>query len=157
MCIKARTLETPIGKICLYADANGLCGLSFHAQREQSDASHTLDWAERELKEYFAGRRKAFSVPLSIRGTPFQQAVYRVLTEIPYGETRSYGSIAEQIGKKGAARAVGMANHRNPLPIFLPCHRVVGKRGELTGYAGGLEVKRILLEIEDKYKAYVEV
>lgn len=104
--------------------------------------------AAAELDEYFAGGRKTFTVPLSPEGTPFQRSVWQALREIPYGQTRSYGQIAAAVGRPRAARAVGMANHDNPLLIFTPCHRVVGKNGALTGFACGLEVKRRLLELE---------
>ena len=104
--------------------------------------------AAAELEEYFAGRRIAFTVPLSPHGTGFQLAVWRALRDIPYGQTRTYGEIAGLVGRPRAARAVGMANHDNPLLIMTPCHRVVGKDGTLTGFACGLEVKRRLLELE---------
>ena len=150
MCIKVRTLQTPIGKIELRADENGVCALLFHTGGEKNDASPLLDRAQRELEEYFAGRRRAFSVPLSIVGTPFQKKVWRALCGIPYGETRTYGEIAAMTGNEKAARAVGMANNKNPLPMFIPCHRVIGAGGALTGYAGGLEIKKILLGIEER-------
>ena len=130
------------------ADGDGLCALRFAAAGEEMDAAPVLMQAERELEEYFAGRRTAFSVPLSMHGTPFQMAVWAALRAIPYGETRSYGELARRIGRPGACRAVGMANHVNPLPILVPCHRVVGADGHLTGYAGGLDVKKYLLELE---------
>ena len=104
--------------------------------------------AAAELEEYFERRRDVFTVPLSPHGTQFQLAVWRALRDIPYGQTRTYGEIAGSVGRPGAARAVGMANHDNPLLIFTPCHRVVGKDGALTGFACGLEVKRSLLELE---------
>lgn len=143
-----RHIETPIGRLALCADGDGLCALRFAATGEGMDAAPVLLQAERELKEYFAGRRTAFSVPLSMRGTPFQMEVWAALRAIPYGETRSYGELARRIGRPGACRAVGMANHVNPLPILVPCHRVVGADGRLTGYAGGLDVKKYLLELE---------
>ena len=143
-----RHIETPIGRLKLCADGDGLCALRFAATGEEMDAAPVLLQAERELKEYFAGRRTAFSVPLSMHGTPFQMAVWEALRTIPYGETRSYGELAAQIGRPRACRAVGMANHVNPLPILVPCHRIVGADGHLTGYAGGLEVKKYLLELE---------
>ena len=155
MCIKARTLETPIGKIEIRADENGVCALLFHAEGDKNDDSRHLDRAQRELEEYFAGRRKAFSVPLSVVGTPFQQKVWRALRDIPYGETRSYGEIAETVGNRKAARAVGMANNKNPLPVFIPCHRVIGANKRLTGYAGGLDIKEILLGIEERNRENV--
>ena len=141
-------METPIGRILICADADGICALRFHAGEISNDASPLLDLAQRELEEYFAGRRRAFSVPLSMRGTAFQEAVWRALMEIPYGQTATYGGIARRIGRDRSCRAVGMANHANPLPVFVPCHRVVGANGKLTGYAGGLEIKQILLQIE---------
>lgn len=104
--------------------------------------------AGRQLTEYFHGERKDFDVPLAFAGTPFQVKVWQALLTIPYGETRSYGSIARQIGHPTAARAVGAANGRNPISIVAPCHRVVGTSGALTGFAGGLEAKRILLDLE---------
>ena len=136
------------------ADGDGLCALRFAAAGEEMDAAPVLLQAERELEEYFAGRRTAFSVPLSMHGTPFQMEVWAALRTIPYGETRSYATLAAQIGRLRACRAVGMANHVNPLPIFVPCHRVVGADGRLTGYAGGLDVKKYLLKLEG---AYVEI
>ena len=149
-----RHMESPIGRLQLCADGDGLCALRFAATGEEMDAAPVLMQAERELEEYFAGRRTAFSVPLSMHGTPFQMEVWAALRTIPYGETRSYASLAAQIGRPRACRAVGMANHVNPLPIFVPCHRVVGADGRLTGYAGGLDVKKYLLKLEG---AYVEI
>lgn len=143
-----RVVETPVGKMTLCADEVGVCALEFGVKTERADASPLLDHAQQELEEYFAGRRRAFSVPLSIHGTPFQEKVWRALMEIPYGETISYGELARRVGNAKAARAVGMANHVNRIPIIIPCHRVVGANGRLTGYAGGLEIKRILLETE---------
>lgn len=101
-----------------------------------------------EFDAYFAGRLQRFSLPLAARGTAFQQAVWQALCDIPYGETRSYSDIARSIGKPDAVRAVGAANGRNPLSIIVPCHRVIGQNGSLTGYAGGLEIKKVLLAIE---------
>lgn len=141
-------METLLGPLTLQADEAGLCALSFGAQSMRRDTSPLLEDAQRELNEYFAGRRRAFSVPLSIHGTPFQQSVWRALMEIPWGETISYGELARRIGRPNACRAVGMANHANSLPIFIPCHRIIGADGRLTGYAGGLEIKKKLLEIE---------
>lgn len=143
-----RVIETPVGKLTLCADEAGLCALKFGAQSVRSDALPLLDQAQRELEEYFAGRRSVFSVPLSIHGTAFQERVWRALMEIPCGETITYGELARRVGNEKACRAVGMANHVNRIPIFIPCHRVVGANGKLTGYAGGLEIKRILLETE---------
>jgi methylated-DNA-[protein]-cysteine S-methyltransferase len=107
-----------------------------------------LERAVRELNEYFAGARRDFDLPLAPQGTPFQRCVWDALRTIPYGETRSYGEIAAQVGKPGAARAVGGANNRNPLALFIPCHRVIGADGSLTGFASGLDHKHFLLELE---------
>jgi methylated-DNA-[protein]-cysteine S-methyltransferase len=104
--------------------------------------------AIRQLNEYLAGKRKTFTVPLHFMGTPFQLKVWDELRRIPYGETRSYGELAGRVGNLKAQRAVGMANNKNPIAILVPCHRVIGKDGSLTGYAGGLELKRRLLELE---------
>ena len=117
-------------------------------EQEKQTAQEVLAQAAREIGEYFAGRRRAFTVPTAAAGTPFQQAVWNALKKIPYGETRSYGEIARRIGHPRASRAVGQANNRNPLPIVVPCHRVIGTSGALTGYAGGLAVKVRLLELE---------
>lgn len=108
--------------------------------------------AYRQLEEYFAGKRQYFSVPLAAKGTPFQERVWKALQTIPYGETRTYGQIAAQIGQPGASRAVGMANHRNPVAIMIPCHRVIGADGALTGYGGGLERKAFLLQLEQSHR-----
>ena len=103
---------------------------------------------KKQLEEYFAGKRKTFDLPLVPKGTEFQQKVWKALQEIPYGETRTYGEIAAAIGNPKAARAVGMANNKNPIGIIIPCHRVVGANGKLVGYAGGMEKKEFLLELE---------
>lgn len=116
--------------------------------QEARAAQEILEQAAREIGEYFEGKRRAFAVPTAAAGTPFQQAVWNALKEIPYGETRTYGEIARRIGHPRASRAVGQANNRNPLPIVVPCHRVIGASGALTGYAGGLAVKVRLLELE---------
>ena len=142
----------PIGTLGLMDDGQGLSRVFLHREDVQPDTREgetplTL-WAAAELEEYFAGKRKSFAVPLSPQGTTFQLAVWQALRDIPYGQTRTYGEIAAAVGRPRAARAVGMANHDNPLLIFTPCHRVVGKNGSLTGFACGLEVKRRLLELE---------
>lgn len=110
--------------------------------------SPVSDLAASQLREYFAGSRKTFDFPCELRGTSFQLAVWEALRRIPYGQTRTYGQIAAAIGRPKASRAVGMACHRNPLWIVVPCHRVVGSSGALTGYAGGLSMKRMLLDME---------
>jgi methylated-DNA-[protein]-cysteine S-methyltransferase len=101
-----------------------------------------------QLRQYFAGKRQQFELPISPQGTPFQERVWQELRKIPYGETVSYGTIAQRIGKPKACRAVGMANSKNPIPIIIPCHRIIGKDGSLTGFGGGLPVKKQLLELE---------
>ena len=144
--------EYPIGTLGLMDDGRGLSRVFLRREGMEPDAPEgetplTLQAAE-ELEEYFSGKRRRFTVPLSPHGTDFQQAVWEALRAIPYGETRTYGEIAAAVGRPKAARAVGMANHDNPLLIFTPCHRVVGKNGALTGFACGLEVKRRLLALE---------
>lgn len=110
-------------------------------EKEQQERTEVSDEAARQLEEYFQGKRKTFKLPLKLKGTEFQKLVWDALLTIPYGETRSYSEIACQIGRPKASRAVGMANHRNPVAIVVPCHRVIGKNGSLTGYAGGLDKK----------------
>lgn len=144
--------DSPIGTLGLVDDGSGLSRVFL--RREEGERAGRLGeteltaWAAAELEEYFSGRRTAFSVPLSPHGTAFQLAVWEALRNIPYGQTRTYGEIAAAVGRPKAARAVGMANHDNPLLIFTPCHRVVGKGGVLTGFACGLEVKERLLALE---------
>ena len=143
--------ETPIGRLQIFADSEYITGISFFEKKIQNaveEETFLIKKMRSELEEYFNGKRKSFEVPIKPFGTSFQQPVWKALQEIPYGETRSYKQIAEMIGKPAACRAVGMANNRNPIPIVIPCHRVVGANGDLTGYAGGLEVKRKLLDIE---------
>jgi O-6-methylguanine DNA methyltransferase len=143
-------LDTPVGPLTLASTERGLSSLQFGttipsgAALDEVANSVFLD----QVREYFQGRRTDFDFPLDVEGTPFQMTVWGALRQIPYGETRSYGDIAKTIGKPGAARAVGMANHENPIAVVIPCHRVVGQNGSLTGYAGGLELKQKLLSIE---------
>lgn len=118
--------------------------------RADSAQPEVLQQAVQELTEFFAGTRRTFTVPVAPEGTPFQQTVWMALQRIPYGETCSYQAVAEAVGNPKACRAVGMANHRNPIPIIIPCHRVVGANGHLTGYAGGLEIKSRLLRFEQE-------
>lgn len=145
---------SPIGPLTLVEEDGALAAVRFHPDLPRDAASFALPstpllrQAAAELREYFAGQRRQFTVPLDPKGTPFQQKVWKALQEIPYGETRSYKEIAIAAGNEKACRAVGMANNRNPLPIFIPCHRVVGSDGKLVGYAGGLDVKTFLLELE---------
>ena len=127
-----------------------MTGLRFCGQEvpAQGPVSPVLAQAAAQLAEYFAGQRQSFTIPLAPRGTPFQQEVWRALCAIPYGQTRSYGQLAAALGRPSAARAVGGACRRNPIWLMIPCHRVVGASGSLTGYAGGLERKKALLALE---------
>ncbi|NLJ32011.1 MAG: methylated-DNA--[protein]-cysteine S-methyltransferase [Clostridiales bacterium] len=146
-----------IGTLAVAEDGAGITNI--HQKRETRTDSFCetetplLKEAARQLGEYFSGARTAFSLPLSLSGTDFQLSAWEALRAIPYGETRSYKQIAEQIGRPNACRAVGMANHRNPVMILVPCHRVIGTDGGLTGYAGGLDVKRYLLDLEKENRA----
>ena len=140
-------VDTPLGRMYISSDGENITGLRFGScESETPDA--VLMKAKAELQEYFAGQRKSFDLPLKPEGTTFQQSVWHALCEIPYGKTATYGQIAERIGNKKACRAVGMANNRNPIAIIIPCHRVIGAGGKLTGYAGGLDKKEFLLELE---------
>lgn len=149
--------QTPIGKIRLRATDQGLLALD-HTNQQSTVDPHSenkpthpiLQQAITELDEYFAGTRRDFQTPLTPAGTTFQLSVWEALRTIPYGETASYSDIATHISNPAAVRAVGAANGRNPLSIFIPCHRIIGKNGTLTGYAGGLEVKKILLRVEQQ-------
>ena len=144
-------LSSPVGKIALLEDEAGICGLYFdnepHIEADECESELLLE-AALQLSEYFEGRRTQFELPLSISGTPFQKSVWQALQNIPYGETRSYGQIAAEIGNSKASRAVGMANNRNKIAIIIPCHRVIGANGALIGFGGGLDKKTILLELE---------
>lgn len=115
---------------------------------DAGDSVPVLEQAARELEEYFAGERRDFTVPLAAKGTAFQRLVWAELRKIPYGTTATYGDIAARIGKSGAAMAVGQANSRNPIPILIPCHRVIGANGKLVGYTGGMHIKKTLLAVE---------
>jgi methylated-DNA-[protein]-cysteine S-methyltransferase len=149
--------ESPLGTMIVAATDAGLAGLWFEGQRHLPDSSawpqaprHPLLLeAVAQLRDYFAGRRTQFALPLDLQGgTPFQQSVWQALLAIPAGGTASYGDISQQVGRPAAVRAVGAAVGRNPLSIVVPCHRVLGSDGSLTGYAGGLERKSALLELE---------
>jgi methylated-DNA-[protein]-cysteine S-methyltransferase len=149
------TVDSPIGELLVIGDGEVVHGLKMNGDGDFDDrkAAMTRDQdayagALSQLTEYFAGEREEFDLPLDPQGTEFQLAVWRALTEIPYGETRSYGQIAESVGRPKAARAVGMANNKNPIAVIVPCHRVIGAGGALVGYAGGLERKTLLLELE---------
>lgn len=148
--MSCRNLDSPVGVLGLAASNGFIVKIVFGGAEETCAQDPVLDAAELQLREYFTGARRRFELPLRPEGTPFQQKVWRALMEIPYGETRAYSEIAAAVGAPRAARAVGMANHVNPIPVVIPCHRVVGKSGSLTGYAGGLDMKAALLELEMK-------
>lgn len=145
-------LDTPIGRLRLVSRDDHLVGIEFEGHQEavagEEKSDPVLTACAAQLREYFAGKRRSFSLPLAPEGTVFQRAVWHALETIPFGELRSYREVAEAIGKPTAVRAVGAANGRNPLPIVVPCHRVVGSDGSLTGFAGGMEIKRQLLVLE---------
>jgi methylated-DNA-[protein]-cysteine S-methyltransferase len=157
MSLTYKLMRSPVGELKLIASDKGLVAVLWendvpHRVRVGEmveDGRHpVLMEAERQLGEYFAGKRQEFSVPLDMRGTAFQRDVWRALLEIPFGETRSYLDLAKRLGNPNATRAVGAANGRNPLSIVVPCHRVIGASGKLTGFAGGLDVKAKLLGLE---------
>jgi methylated-DNA-[protein]-cysteine S-methyltransferase len=146
-------IDSPVGTLRLVSDGEHMVAIEFEGRHGEpgadGDGSDTaLAACAAQLAEYFAGERHAFDLPLAPAGTAFQRHVWAALAQIPYGELRSYREIARAIGQPAAVRAVGAANGRNPLPIVVPCHRVVGSDGSLTGFAGGLEIKRRLLELE---------
>lgn len=146
-------LDTPIGELSLTTDETGVCGVRFgrveSATGVDPAATGPLALAVAELRAYFAGELTDFTVPLSVRrGSDFERAVWRQMTLIPYGETRTYGEVAAAVGDPGGARAVGVACNRNPIPVIVPCHRIVGAGGKLVGFGGGLPRKRHLLELE---------
>lgn len=147
-------MESPIGKLWIVEDGKGISGVLFRGERVPESAvleeTDRLSEAKKQLEEYFSGLRRTFTLPLSLHGTQFQKEDWAALCTIPYGETRSYQQIANQIGRPLACRAVGMANHSNPVSIIVPCHRVIGKNGSMTGYGGGIDIKVMLLELEQK-------
>jgi methylated-DNA-[protein]-cysteine S-methyltransferase len=152
-----KMMDSPVGRLQLVASDDGLAAILWENDRphrvrlniEAADDRHpVLVETERQLGEYFAGERKEFTVKLDVDGTAFQRKVWNALLTIPFGETRSYGQIAKQIGNPAAVRAVGAANGRNPVSIIAPCHRVIGSTGKLTGFGGGLDVKAHLLALE---------
>jgi methylated-DNA-[protein]-cysteine S-methyltransferase len=150
-------LESPVGRLVLVASGGGLTDLLFSGPEDKTllevpgseAAAQILRNAKGQLGEYFAGVRKQFSVPLEFHGTAFQQEAWRGLLTIPYGQTVSYGEQARRIGRPRAVRAIGAANGANPIPIIVPCHRVIGADGSLTGYGGGMEIKKKLLALEN--------
>ena len=141
-------VQSPVGPLTLSGTDAAVTGLHFGDVSSGLHGAPLLERAAAELAEYFAGHRRTFTVPLAPSGTPFQRKVWDALREIPYGETVRYKDIAARIGNPRACRAVGLANNRNPISIFIPCHRVVGADGSLVGYGGGLPVKKLLLELE---------
>ncbi len=157
MNLSYKYFASPVGELKLVASATGLIAILWKNDNPRrvplkdlvkDNDQPILIETERQLKEYFAGKRDAFSIPLDMRGTAFQKDVWRALLAIPFGKTLSYGQIAKQLGRPMASRAVGAANGRNPISIIVPCHRVIGSSGKLTGFAGGLDVKAHLLNLE---------
>lgn len=148
--IAALNVDSPIGRLGLCARDGFLVRIVFGGVEEEAGDDAVLYEAAAQLREYFAGARREFDLPTAPEGTEFQKKVWNALTGIPYGETRSYADIAAEVGSPKGFRAVGMANHVNPLPIIVPCHRVVGKNGAPVGYAGGLDMKLWLLEMEKR-------
>jgi methylated-DNA-[protein]-cysteine S-methyltransferase len=151
------TMESPIGPLLLAGDDGGLCFLSFAGKK--GAVTVRKEWNEnpapfaaviRQLRAYFSGELTEFDVRLNLQGTPFQLRVWECLQEIPYGETISYGQLARRIRQPSAVRAVGLANGSNPIPIIVPCHRVIGSDGSLTGYGGGISIKEKLLALESR-------
>lgn len=143
------TIDTPIGPLTVTVnDTGAVTSVTFGQPDVSAAPSDASEAAADQLREYFAGRRTEFDLPLAATGTEFQRRVWAALTTIPYGQTWSYGRLAAELGQPTASRAVGLANGRNPIAIVVPCHRVIGASGTLTGYAGGLERKRWLLDLE---------
>jgi methylated-DNA-[protein]-cysteine S-methyltransferase len=156
-----KVIDSPVGKLKLVASADGLAAILWGRDDPtrvplgpcvESSEHPLLVETEQQLREYFEGKRRTFSLALHFRGTVFQKRVWQALLTIPYGETRSYGQIAAQIGRASAARAVGAANGKNPISIIAPCHRVIGSDGKLTGFAGGLDIKERLLALEAEHR-----
>jgi methylated-DNA-[protein]-cysteine S-methyltransferase len=155
--VRYDVVDSPVGALHLAATDRGLCRISYFADGWEEALARVfgvrvlrapLDEVRRELDEYFEGGRREFDLPLDLRVAPFHEAVLHELARVPYGSTETYGALAAKAGRPGAARAVGTVMNRNPIPIVLPCHRIVGANGSLTGYAGGLDVKRRLLQLE---------
>jgi methylated-DNA-[protein]-cysteine S-methyltransferase len=151
----ATIINSPVGDLRLVANDTHVIAIDWSIKKQraytdarENDAHPVLKHAARELAEYFAGKRTSFTVPVAFTGTPFQNKVWQALARIPFGQTRSYADIARAVGNVNAVRAVGMANSKNPVPIIVPCHRVIGKDGTLTGFAGGLDRKEELLRHE---------
>lgn len=154
-------MDTELGRLCLGEDGTGITQLTFEAKEKGASRRKAeretecveqetplLKKARKQVEEYLVGSRTEFDLPLSLHGTDFQERVWQALLTIPYGETRTYGEIAKQIGNSKACRAVGMANHNNPVSLIVPCHRVIGSDHSLVGYGGGLPIKEKLLSLE---------
>jgi methylated-DNA-[protein]-cysteine S-methyltransferase len=159
MSLSYKFIASPVGKLKLVASGTGLIAILWENDKPRrvpltnlvEDNHHPiLIETKLQLKQYFAGQRDTFSIPLDMRGTPFQKEVWHALRAIPFGKTLTYSEIARQLGRPTASRAVGAANGRNPVSIVVPCHRVIGSTGKLTGFAGGLDVKARLLNLENK-------
>ena len=155
--VRYDVVTSPVGDLFVAATARGLCRISYTVEGQDETVARLfgarvlrspLDDVRRELDEYFEGRRREFDLTLDIRVAPFHEEVLRELARVPYGHTDTYGHLASLVGRPKAARAVGTVMNRNPIPIVLPCHRIVGANGSLTGYGGGLPAKRLLLELE---------
>jgi methylated-DNA-[protein]-cysteine S-methyltransferase len=149
--LRFQYLDSPLGRLRLVAAGESIRRVEFdgqHGSDGEEKTSDVLEQCKKQLEEYFQGKRHRFSLSLDASGTAFQHRVWRALQNIPYGELRSYRDIAEETGNRKAVRAVGSANGKNPVPIIVPCHRVIGSNGSLTGFAGGLAAKKDLLELE---------
>lgn len=156
-----KTMESPVGLLVMLASEHGLHAINWEGEDQvraegfQPEPEHPLLMeTERQLKEYFASQRKVFDLPLAPRGTPFQLQIWKLLLDIPFGQTVTYGELAASAGDPNASRAVGMANNKNPIPIIIPCHRVIGRSGALVGFGGGLENKSILLDHESQFRLF---
>ena len=149
-----KSYKSPIGTLYIIEENEKIIEIGYENEKEEVLEKNTkiLEKAVQELEEYFKGKRKEFDIPLNPKGTEFMKKVWKELQKIPYGKTTSYGKIAEKIGNPKASRAVGMANHNNPIPIIIPCHRVIGKNNKMVGYALGIDKKEYLLNLELKVK-----
>lgn len=157
------TISTPVGQLTVFVSSKGLHRIVWGNEHETEECLQALQNFKKDerhpvflktikaLQEYFSGKRHTFDLPLVLHGTEFQLQAWQALCDIPYGQTRSYAEQAEKVGNRNKARAVGMANHYNPIPIIIPCHRVIGANGQLTGFAGGLELKQYLLTLEKEF------
>ncbi len=156
-----KAMESPVGKLVMLASELGLHAVNWEqeeivaAEGFKPDPDYPLLLeTEKQLNEYFACERKVFSLPLAPRGTPFQLQIWKLLLDIPFGQTATYGELATRAGDPNASRAVGMANNKNPIPIIIPCHRVIGSSGALTGFGGGLLNKSLLLDLESQHRLF---